>query len=970
MAEMSGLLSSRTLEKVLVREASDNPVTKIINAISLIKMEKEGGVEGGEVAKRNVIWLNELEALKPIESPNKEEEMDEGTNRRSVESMQEELMGLETKAEDVKQEKKEKLRKEFGVEISVAGGSFSYLYVELGDFVAFIAADLEGDSDEELVPDTKFEEDFPNQKGEEDSVGQGHLKKSEVPKSGGSILQLIDDLVKVEETISASVGNSGGILCVWDLNMFKKTNSTVLDYFVMVRGDWMPNGKKLFIISVYVPQELYEKKMLRDYFSLVMSKWEGELVIMGDFNEVRNKSERFGTLFNRHGADLFNRFISNAGLEEVDGFDKFIEDSWKDAPIIESNTLVRMMKKLKYLKEKIRMSNKLNKEKSYKSKGSLLAELADYDAIIDKGEGENNVVNRTTEVVNLLQEVEKNNSLEAAQKAKIKWATEGDENSKYYHGVINKKRNRLSIRGILVDGIWIDYPSLVKSEFLSHFKNQFEQPNSNRLHMNMHFLNTLSYVQVANLEYQVSKEEIKKAMWDCWIDKSPGPDGFTFGFYHRYWKLVKNDVVDAVMCFFHQSLFPKGGNSSFINLIPKTPNANMAKDYSLVNEIQSAFVADKQILDGPFILNELVQWYDIMRKFSFGEKWCMWIQSCLRSSRGPVIMNGSPMEEFLFYKGLKQVDVGLFKGIKLAHSLNLSHMFYADDAIFMGQWSESNIDTIVKVLDCFNRASGLRINMTKRSKVGGCMSRIQSWNDTIESMACRLYKWKLKTLSIGDKGGHGVSSLFALNRALMFKWVWHFITQGSSLWDRVIKALHGYDGKIGQKVKSCYPSLWLDIIHEVEMFKSCGIDLVILIHLKLSNGANTPFWEVAWRGGSPFKSIFPRLYALETQKKIDVTSKLSHSGLDVSFRHPPRGGVEIQQFEHMKEKVKGIDRWFWALEGSGEFTIMSVRKLIDDFMLPEVSSKTRRIKAVPIMTQSDKNLLSNGKIEEINHDHK
>nr|GEX51169.1 RNA-directed DNA polymerase, eukaryota, reverse transcriptase zinc-binding domain protein [Tanacetum cinerariifolium] len=61
--------------------------------------------------------------------------------------------------------------------------------------------DLEGDSDGEIVSDTKFKEDFPNQKGEEDSVRQGHFKKSEVSKSGGSILQLIDDLVKVGETM-------------------------------------------------------------------------------------------------------------------------------------------------------------------------------------------------------------------------------------------------------------------------------------------------------------------------------------------------------------------------------------------------------------------------------------------------------------------------------------------------------------------------------------------------------------------------------------------------------------------------------------------------------------------------------------------------------------------------------------------------------------------------------------------------
>nr|GFC56007.1 RNA-directed DNA polymerase, eukaryota, reverse transcriptase zinc-binding domain protein [Tanacetum cinerariifolium] len=37
------------------------------------------------------------------------------------------------------------------------------------------------------------------------------------------------------------------------------------------------------------------------------------------------------------------------------------------------------------------------------------------------------------------------------------------------------------------------------------------------------------------------------------------------------------------------------------------------------------------------------------------------------------------------------------------------------------------------------------------SKVGGCMPRIRSWNETIKRMACRLSKWKLKTLLIGGR---------------------------------------------------------------------------------------------------------------------------------------------------------------------------------------------------------------------------
>ncbi|GKC76584.1 RNA-directed DNA polymerase, eukaryota, partial [Tanacetum coccineum] len=68
----------------------------------------------------------------------------------------------------------------------------------------------------------------------------------------------------------------------------------------------------------------------------------------------------------------------------------------------------------------------------------------------------------------------------------------------------------------------------------------------------------------------------------------------------------------------------------------------------------------------------------------------------------------------------------------------------------------------------------------------------------------------------------------------------------------------------------------------------------------------------------------------------------------------PKGGVEQTQFDSMLEKVEGIlladmrDRWVWSLEGSGEFSVASVRKLIYVNMLPEVAFKTRWIKVLPI----------------------
>ncbi|GJY75152.1 RNA-directed DNA polymerase, eukaryota [Tanacetum coccineum] len=45
---------------------------------------------------------------------------------------------------------------------------------------------------------------------------------------------------------------------------------------------------------------------------------------------------------------------------------------------------------------------------------------------------------------------------------------------------------------------------------------------------------------------------------------------------------------------------------------------------------------------------------DVLGKFGFGDKWRKWIQCCLHSSKGSIIINGSPTDEFQFGRGLKQ----------------------------------------------------------------------------------------------------------------------------------------------------------------------------------------------------------------------------------------------------------------------------------------------------------------------------
>nr|GFD04260.1 RNA-directed DNA polymerase, eukaryota, reverse transcriptase zinc-binding domain protein [Tanacetum cinerariifolium] len=185
-----------------------------------------------------------------------------------------------------------------------------------------------------------------------------------------------------------------------------------------------------------------------------------------------------------------------------------------EANVNDQNSYSKFMNKLKYLKEKIRILARLHKKSLNSRKSIIKSEVTDLDGVIDKGEGSDADGHRRREVVRLIQEVEKFDVMEVAQKAKIKWSIEGDENSKYYHGVHNKKRGRLTIRGVLID--------------------------------ERDFVKRISLEQNDDLEREVSNEEIKRAVWDCGIDKAPWLDGFTFGFYRRYWEIIGNDVVDAI----------------------------------------------------------------------------------------------------------------------------------------------------------------------------------------------------------------------------------------------------------------------------------------------------------------------------------------------------------------------------------------------------------------------------------------
>lgn len=116
---------------------------------------------------------------------------------------------------------------------------------------------------------------------------------------------------------SPSLGNSGGILTIWDQNLFSMESSKSERHWIAICGSYHAKKFKCMLINIYNPccvtlrREIWNE--IEDFKSLINIP----CLIMGDFNEVTSLDERGSSAGSQRGANDFSNFINSMDLIDI-----------------------------------------------------------------------------------------------------------------------------------------------------------------------------------------------------------------------------------------------------------------------------------------------------------------------------------------------------------------------------------------------------------------------------------------------------------------------------------------------------------------------------------------------------------------------------------------------------------------------------------------------------------------------------
>ncbi|XP_010695759.1 uncharacterized protein LOC104908349 [Beta vulgaris subsp. vulgaris] len=159
------------------------------------------------------------------------------------------------------------------------------------------------------------------------------------------------------------------------------------------------------------------------------------------------------------------------------------------------------------------------------------------------------------------------------QRVKQDWISSGDQNSRYFHACLRKRRIHNQICRIQdMNGVWQEKQENIEEAFIQYYKELLGKTYTPEDKVSKTIIKEgpmFDDIQRQGLCERFTMKDVKNAFWDIDDNKSPGPDGYRCKFFKEAWPCIGEDVSQAILNFFQSGKMLKQINATNLCLIPK-----------------------------------------------------------------------------------------------------------------------------------------------------------------------------------------------------------------------------------------------------------------------------------------------------------------------------------------------------------------------------------------------------------------
>ncbi|WVZ54678.1 hypothetical protein U9M48_005442 [Paspalum notatum var. saurae] len=611
------------------------------------------------------------------------------------------------------------------------------------------------------------------------------------------------DTTKEQHLDFIALLETGGILLGVNLDSYDIGSIEEGDFYVKFRLRNKEDEFQWILVAVYGAVQPEFKEAFLTELVRTCSNESLPLLVGGDFNIIRNSSEKNNDRYNEKWPFLFNAVIDSLNLRELQMSGR--KFTWANS--LEVPTFERL--------DRILMSTEWEQKFPLATVVALSREISDHTPLLLNSGAKTHRCNQPV------------------FRFELGWLQRKDFFSRVaevWNGR-NKGSNAMEV--------WQNKIRRLR-QFLRGWARNIED------------IPQVSWEENKILTEPFTEKEVRDTIFQMKLNKAPGPDGFPVEFYQEFWGLLKRDLLQMFEEF-HKGVLPLCNlNFGTITLLPKLKEVKQIQQYrpicllnvsfkvftkvianraaavaqKIVRPSQTAFMTGRNILEGVVILHETL--HELKRKKNsmkaydkvnwdflqqtlcmkgFSNIWCGWIEKVVSKGKVNVKVNdelghyfqtrkgvrqGDPLSPFLFNLIADMLAVliarakenGQFRGI-IPHLVEggLSILQYADDTILFLEHDFNEAVNLKLVLSVFEQLSGHKINFHKSEvflfgeakfykeeyiQLFGCKEGVfpfkylgipmhhkklfnKDWIEVEERFQKKLGSWKGKLLSTGGR---------------------------------------------------------------------------------------------------------------------------------------------------------------------------------------------------------------------------